>query len=89
MVPATLLDDKVDNKIDDKASNTVKFDTFEPLISTERLSTVSSPFMVLKLSRGIKGSVLGFVGGTYMSGLLGESFGSLFSAVTENTKSVN
>ena len=48
MVPATILDDKVDNKIDEKASDTVKFDAFGPLTSTERLSTVSSPFMVLK-----------------------------------------
>ena len=37
MVPATLLDDK--------ASNTEKLATFESLTSTERLSTVSSPFL--------------------------------------------
>ena len=30
-------------------TNTVRFATFEPLTSTERLSTVSSPYMVLKL----------------------------------------
>ena len=30
----------------DKATNAVKSDTFESLTSTERLSTVSSPFMV-------------------------------------------
>ena len=43
---STILDDKVDNKIDEIASDTVKCDTFGPLTSTERLSTVSSPFMV-------------------------------------------
>ena len=35
------------SKVDDKATNTVKIDTFEPLTSTERLSTVSSPYMVI------------------------------------------
>ena len=35
----------VDNKVDDKVTNTVKFSTFEPFTSTERLSTVSSPFL--------------------------------------------
>ena len=34
------------DKVDDKAPNTVKFATFEPLTATERLSTVSSPYMV-------------------------------------------
>ena len=33
---------QVDDKVDD---NFNKFDTFEPLTSTERLSTVSSPFL--------------------------------------------
>ena len=46
MVPATLLDDK--------ASNTEKFATFESLTSTERLSTVSSPFMVYQTSSQFK-----------------------------------
>ena len=41
------VDDKIDDKIDDKVTNTVKFTTFEPLTSTERLSTVSSPYMVV------------------------------------------
>ena len=36
------------NKIffDDKATNTVRCDTFEPFTSTERLSTISSPYKV-------------------------------------------
>ena len=38
---------KVDDKVDD--TNTVKFATLEPLTSTERLSTVSSPYMVFTL----------------------------------------
>ena len=44
----TKVDDKVkvNVKVDDKATNTVKFATFEPLASTERLSTVSSLYMV-------------------------------------------
>ena len=43
----TKVDDKVkvNVKVDDKATNTVKFATFEPLASTERLSTVSSPYI--------------------------------------------
>jgi hypothetical protein len=40
-----LVDDKVYGEVDEFATNTV-FATFEPLSSTERLSTVSSPFMV-------------------------------------------
>ena len=51
------IDNKVDNKLHDKVdefpNNTVKFATFEPLTSTEwltsteRLSTVLSPYMVV------------------------------------------
>ena len=50
-------DNKIDNKLHDKVdefpNNTVKFATFEPLTSTEwltsteRLSTVLSPYMVV------------------------------------------
>ena len=37
-------------KVGNKVTNTVKFATFEPLTSTERLSTVSSPYMVKVLN---------------------------------------
>ena len=36
----------VDAKVDEFVTHTVKFATFEPPTSTERLSTVSSPYMV-------------------------------------------
>ena len=41
------VDDKVDAKVNEFATHTVKFATFEPLASAERLSTVSSPYMVV------------------------------------------
>ena len=44
-------DDKGDNKSDEFAINTVKLSGFEPLPSTERLSSVSSPYMVLIIFR--------------------------------------
>ena len=41
---------KLTTKLTRKPLKPVKFDTFGPLTSTERLSTVSSPFMVNKSS---------------------------------------
>ena len=37
----------VDDEGNGKVTNSVKFATFEPLTSTERLSTVSNPYMVM------------------------------------------
>ena len=48
-------DDKVDDKVDD---NFNKLDTFEPLTSTERLLTVSTPFM-FQFPTGLLSCVIG------------------------------
>ena len=45
-----LINHYIDDNVDEFATHTVKFASFEPLASTERLSTVSSPYMVFTLS---------------------------------------
>ena len=41
-----LINHYIDDNVDEFATHTVKFASFEPLASAERLSTVSSPYMV-------------------------------------------
>ena len=45
-----LINHYIDDNVDEFATHTVKFASFEPLASAERLSTVSSPYMVLFIS---------------------------------------
>ena len=41
-----LINHYIDDNVDEFATHTVKFASFEPLASAKRLSTVSSPYMV-------------------------------------------